>query len=413
VESTGVSHSEYDVAVVGASIAGCTAAVLFARRGLQVALIEQRESPESYKKACTHYIQNSATPTIKRLGIDHAIEESGGIRNGIEMWTRRGWIRGDSDHYGYNIRRQKLDPMLRNLAIKTPGVNYFSGLEARDLILNGGQVCGVRAYSRGNGNMDDITAKLVVGADGHYSRIGQVSGLPIAVKPNNRFAYYAYYRNITLDSGRKSQFWLLEPDMDCAYAFPNDDGLTLLASAPVKSKLPRYKKALEGTFNEVFGSLPNGPNIKDVERVSEFRGIIDIPNNSRAVSRPGLALIGDAAIGSDPLWGVGCGWAFQSAEWLVDFVADALIEKSDVELARALERYRKKHRSTLGSHHSIISSFSTGRPFNMIEKLIFSASVKDETTRRHFEEFGSRRITPRQFLTPSTLARAMWVSIKS
>jgi flavin-dependent dehydrogenase len=49
-------ETDYDVAVVGASIGGCTAAILFARRGARVALIESHGDPAAYKHSCTHMI---------------------------------------------------------------------------------------------------------------------------------------------------------------------------------------------------------------------------------------------------------------------------------------------------------------------------------------------------------------------
>ncbi len=64
---------QYDVAIVGASIAGCTAAIFFARNGARVALIERDPDPAAYKKICTHLILPSATPTIERLGLADAI----------------------------------------------------------------------------------------------------------------------------------------------------------------------------------------------------------------------------------------------------------------------------------------------------------------------------------------------------
>ena len=51
----------YDVAIVGASTAGCTAARLFGLRGARVALIERRPALDAYKTVCTHFIQSSAT----------------------------------------------------------------------------------------------------------------------------------------------------------------------------------------------------------------------------------------------------------------------------------------------------------------------------------------------------------------
>ena len=115
------SNSQYDVAIVGASIAGCAAAIFFGRAGAHVALIERDRDSAGYKKVCTHFIQASATPTLEKLGLASAIEDAGGLRNDIEIFTRWGWIVAPSEQtirrptYGYNLRRSILDPMLRKM----------------------------------------------------------------------------------------------------------------------------------------------------------------------------------------------------------------------------------------------------------------------------------------------------------
>ena len=48
-------HDDFDVAIVGGSLAGCAAATLFARRGARVALIEKAPSMDHYKVVCTHF----------------------------------------------------------------------------------------------------------------------------------------------------------------------------------------------------------------------------------------------------------------------------------------------------------------------------------------------------------------------
>jgi flavin-dependent dehydrogenase len=73
----------------------------------------------------------------------------------------------------------------------------------------------------------------------------------------------------------------------------------------------------------LFDGLPNAPPLKKGERVSAFMGMIEIPNKIRKAFNPGLALVGDAALAIDPLWGVSCGWAFQSAEWLAEAVGNS------------------------------------------------------------------------------------------
>src|ERR1700745_1819217 len=127
------SHSQYDVAIVGEAHAGLAAAIFFGRAGARVALIERDRDPSGYKKLCTHFIQASATPTLERLGLARAIEEAGGVRNDVEIFTRWGWMIPPSEPttlrpaYGYNIRRSVLDPMLRKAAAGTVGVEFLPG----------------------------------------------------------------------------------------------------------------------------------------------------------------------------------------------------------------------------------------------------------------------------------------------
>jgi menaquinone-9 beta-reductase len=86
------SIASYDIIIVGASAGGCTAAILFARQGFGVVLLEHRKDINAYKKVCTHYIQPNAVPTLQRLGLADDIEAAGGIRNGGQAWTRWGWL---------------------------------------------------------------------------------------------------------------------------------------------------------------------------------------------------------------------------------------------------------------------------------------------------------------------------------
>ena len=297
----------HDVAIVGASIAGCTAAILFARQGLSVALLERETDPAAYKKICTHYIQPSATPTLDRLGLIAPIESAGGVRNHrIEFWTRWGWIHspGTQDSAqpitGYNIRREIFDPMLRELAANTPGVELMPGHAAHELLKVGERVVGVRAQ-RAKIADREIRARLVIAADGRNSRVAELAGLAVKQKKHGRFAYFAYYQGLPQAVPGLTQIWFLEPDI--AYRFPNDDDQTLLAAMPAHAKLAAWKSDIETNFINLFESLPAAPAIREGERISPFLGMLQLPNQSRPVVTSGLALIGDAALASDPAWG--------------------------------------------------------------------------------------------------------------
>src|SRR5689334_4480603 len=145
--------AQYDVVIVGASLAGCTAASLLGRRGLRVALLEKHPRPDAFKRVCTHYIQASATPTIERLGLTPQLEAAGAIKNSIEGWTPWGWVRAGVGKgvpaHGYSIRREKLDPMLRRVAAETPGVELLLGHTATELLRDAERFSGVVVESAG------------------------------------------------------------------------------------------------------------------------------------------------------------------------------------------------------------------------------------------------------------------------
>jgi menaquinone-9 beta-reductase len=247
-----------------------------------------------------------------------------------------------------------------------------------------------------------------VAADGRGSEIGNLAGVRARVKPNNRFTYFAYYRGLELISGQTGQLWLLEPNT--AIAYPNDDGVTLVACFVERGSLPEFKRDQEGSFVRLIEALPRGPKIADAERVSPLLGKLEMPNSSRRVAVPGLAFIGDAGMTADPLWAVGCGWAFQSAAWLVDCTTAALVSGKE-DLDRALTRYRRKHRSELVGFYFQSSNFSTARRLLPHEKLILSSAAKDPVMARRFTAFGEGLIGLGELLSPRSLGRAVRVVV--
>ena len=174
----------FDVVVVGASIAGCATARLFALSGARVALVEQRPDPAAYKVACTHNVLSSALPAIERLGLGALLDERGAVRTYTEFWTPHGgWIRPPADvPHGYGVTRATLDPMLRELAAATPGVDLLLGQRAVRLLGNGDRISGVEVESP-NGDGASVEAQLVVAADGRNSTVARLARMPVASVP--------------------------------------------------------------------------------------------------------------------------------------------------------------------------------------------------------------------------------------
>jgi menaquinone-9 beta-reductase len=153
--------------------------------------------------------------------------------------------------------------------------------------------------------------------------------------------------------------------------------------------------------------LADAPDLSRAERVSDVIGTRDYPSITRKrIAAPGVALVGDAAMVGDPLWGVGCGWAMQSAGWLAGAATGALRSRDHDGVDKATVRYARRHRRRLGPHQFLAADYSTGRPFNRLERLLFAGAVNDVRVADAFIAYGSRNRSPLVLVSPATLARA-------
>jgi flavin-dependent dehydrogenase len=397
----------YDAVIVGASLAGCTAATLLGRSGARVALVEKQPGPKAFKRMCSHFIQASAVPTLERLGWLEPIDEAGGLRTRVQAWTRWGWIKPPAPgNVCVNLRREVLDPLVREMTAAEPGVELMLGRTATRVLRDDGAVRGVVVRNT-DGEDTELRAPLTVGADGRDSQLAELAGIPDKKTPHGRFAYGGYFEGPPTAIAPDAAFWMLDPQW--AAAFPTDGELTFYAVMATKDRLPEFKADPEEALIRFVSDLPEAPPIADSRLVSPVLGKIDMTNRRRGPVAPGLALIGDAALAVDPLFGIGCGWALQSGEWLADGVSPAL--RGEEALEKGLGRYKRRHARGLGGHAFLINDYATGRPMSAVERLIFSAAARDEHCAEVFEAFGTREIGPMRAF-PRMLPRALAVNTR-
>lgn len=398
----------YDAVIVGGSLAGCATAIQLGRAGLRVALVEKQPDPQAFKRMCSHFIQASAVPTLERLGLLEEMEGAGARRPLFRAWTRWGWIESASRRAprGVNLRREVLDPMVRGIAAETPGVEMMLGWSAERMLREEGAFAGVAARNR-EGEVREVRGRLTVGADGRDSTIAKLSEVAVKTYPHGRFAYGGYWKGGEPPHYPDATVWFMDPQWGAA--FPTDSDLTFYAAMPTTARLPEFKADPEGALVRFLSEMPEAPPIREGELVSPVLGKIDMTNRKRQVTAPGLALIGDAALATDPLFGVGCGWAFQSSEWLAESVKPALA--GELTLEEGLQGYRRRHAKELGAHAFLIHDYANGRTLNLAERLLFSAAARDPKSALLFEEFGSRQIRPQEMM-PRALPRAIAVNAR-
>ena len=157
----GMSDNEFDVVVVGASIAGCTAATFLGRQGARVALVESHSDPDPYKVMCTHVFQASASPTVRRLGILDDLDEArapgraastSGAATAGSPRAAPTWTRSTRTGSGSTSGARSSTRCCARWRPSTDGVELMMGHTATSLLRDGGRVeRGGRALARRRG----------------------------------------------------------------------------------------------------------------------------------------------------------------------------------------------------------------------------------------------------------------------
>ncbi|MFD5227974.1 FAD-dependent oxidoreductase [Streptomyces qaidamensis] len=398
---------DYDVIIVGASIAGCTAATAYGRAGLRVALVERQRSPQAHKTLCGHFVLGGAHDVLQRMGFwQPMLAHGAAVTTGLGVWTGSGWVvpgTGSAVPSAISLRRSKLDPLLREIAGATPGVDLLLGHRVVDLVEGpSGAVAGV-VVSRGGAERIVLRARLVVAADGHHSTVARLARVAEDSAPNNRFLFWTYYEGATMNGPGDGQVWPLDPDT--AVCIRVDDGLTQVGVFPAKDRLPEFTADRAAAFDRFVERLPDGPALTGARRVSNLVGTTDYPCIRRdPTPRAGLALIGDAATASDPVPAVGCGWAFRSAAWLADATAEPLAQGGN--LHRALRSYRRAHRF-IDKYDALGRQEALAKPPTALQLAVRTAAVSDPDIARRLAMFAMRAADPSVLLNPKVMVRAL------
>jgi menaquinone-9 beta-reductase len=406
-----MGEPDYDVVIVGASIAGCAAAIVYGRAGLRVALLEKHRNLATHKALCGHFLLGGAHETLLKFGLwQELVEQHGAGTGGLSMWSQAGWMPPPATGVApfLNVRRSTLDPLMRSRAAGSPGVELLLDRSVDALEYEGARVVAVRAR-RHDGSAERFRARLVVGADGYRSKIAQLAGTPERRYDNGRFFLYAYYRGVVLRQPGDAALWWHERDL--AVVSPTDGGLVEVALMPTKDQLPRFQQDRVGELERYVSRLPDAPDMSGAELVSKIITAVDYPLIRRpAVPAPGLALIGDAAMTSDPTPAPGCTYALLTGRWLAESTMDALANGRSPDAG--LRQYRRRRRF-VERHDRLIRIEAAAPPPNPIQRMLREAATHDETTAIRLTNFGMQAAPVGSLLNPATLARARRVTYRA
>jgi 2-polyprenyl-6-methoxyphenol hydroxylase-like FAD-dependent oxidoreductase len=367
-------RSRYDVVVVGARCAGAATAMLLARRGLRVLVVDRaRRGSDTLS---THALLRPAVVQLHRWGLLDRLAAAG-----TPPVTRTVFHYGD-DRVGitlrpvagtpalYAPRRTLLDPLLLDAAERA-GAEVRTGIRVTGLLRDqAGAVRGVE-LDAGDGRRQQVRAALTVGADGLRSLVAEQVGA--AVEARGRYAgacAYGYVDGLPTDGYE----WFYGVGATSGL-IPTDGGQTLvfLTRPTTGEPLPTSWSALRAGLSEAW---PSGAARLDAARpASTLRRFRGHPNQRRAAWGPGWALVGDAGYYLDPMSAHGISQALRDAELLAAAV------RSDAPRAQAMAAFQRARDDASAELFAVVDELASFTwSFQRAQELLLrlSSAVSDE-----------------------------------
>ncbi len=309
--------SKYDVIVVGARCAGSPVAMLLARAGQRVLLVDRARFPSD--TISTHLVHAPGIEALARWGLAEDLAATGcpPIREysfdfGPFTVAAAPLPTATGVAVAYGPRRTVLDTLLVDAAAKA-GSEVRENLSVQDLVVEDGRVVGIRAKSLGSASTTVTEyADLVVGADGRHSRVAAAVGAPVyRERPAGNVAYYAYWSGLPVDNFDVH----LRPGRVVA-GMPTHDDLNCLVVAAQIADMPEFRAGVEGHYLTALRAVPEyADRLAAATRETDFTGMAT-PNFYRQPYGPGWTLVGDAGYDRDPCTAQGISDAFRDAELL-------------------------------------------------------------------------------------------------
>ena len=323
----------WDAVIVGAGPAGSATALLLARGGARVLLLDRARFPR--EKPCSEYLSPESTRVLGRLGEDvlAAVAAAAPAQlTGMKVVAPSGAeVVGRFETFSYALPRTRFDMILRGAA-EAAGAEVREGVKVEELVYDGGAVGGVIARDTRSGMRDAFRAPVVVGADGLRSVVARRLG-SVFTSPPRRIAFTAHVADARgvhdlgeMHVGRPGYVGL----------GPIGDGVTTVALVVPFDQAYRGKR--------FFAELDRFPGIAgrfDARRI--VRPVLATGPFARWSRRPvakggGALLVGDAADFFDPFTGQGIYSALRGAE----LAAAAILESFDT--GASLRRYARARR---------------------------------------------------------------------
>jgi len=401
-----VGTESYDAIVVGARCAGSPTAMLLARKGYRVLLVDKATFPSDTMS--THVVHPPGVAALARWGILDRLLATGcpsldAYSFDFGPVTIAGSPRPiDGVADAYCPRRTVLDEILINAAAMA-GAEVREAFTVDEVLADGGTVTGIRGHTK-SGRAVAEQARVVVGADGRHSKVAK------AVQPqqyNERRShlamYYAYWSD--LPSVGFDTFIRTEHRRGWAVA-PTHDGLTVMPFGWPVEEFHANRSDIEGNLMAAVAHAPEfAERLHGATRESKFFGSAELPGYFRVPYGAGWALVGDAGYHKNPITAMGINDAFRDAELLAGALDDSFSGKRSY--ADAMGEYQQQRDADVMPVYEFTDEFAQLQPPPPEMQQLIGAMAGNQAAMDDFVSVQASTLPAPEFFDPANVGRIM------
>lgn len=393
----------YDAIVVGARCAGSPTAMLLARKGYNVLLVDKAAFPSD--TISTHVVWPHGAEVLDRWGLLDSLAATGCPPVGLNMTfdvgpfaLKGGVMDANRGRGGFCPRRTILDKLLVDAAVES-GAELREHVTFDDVLRDGDRVVGIRGRTP-TGTAIEERARIVVGADGGHSRVARAVGAAqYDTNPPLGTFYYSYFSGF--DATDIEQY---VGDYQGAAVFPTHQGLTLLVAVWPSARFPEIRSDVEGHVRQVHETMPAiADRLPKARREERWVGTAGVPNFFRQPFGEGWALVGDAGYDKDPITAQGISDAFIDAERLAQAIDDGFAERRPLE--DALGDYHSARDRRAKPMYDFTCELALLAPAPPPMQALFSALRENQVATNQFYSAITGSLPLPVFMSPENLGR--------
>jgi 2-polyprenyl-6-methoxyphenol hydroxylase-like FAD-dependent oxidoreductase len=396
-----MADNRYDAIVLGARCAGSPTAMLLARKGYKVLVVDRARFPSD--TVSTHLLHPPGVAALRRWGLLERLTATDcpsidTYSFDFGPFTISGSPGTGDTPVAYGPRRTVLDKLLVDAA-SAAGAEVREGFTVKDVVIEDGRVTGVRGHSNGGRTVTEH-AQVVIGADGRHSHVARaVQPEQYHDKPQLLCGYYTYWSGLPME-GRFENY--IRPDRAFA-AWPTHHDLTLVIGGWPFAEFEANKGDIEGNYLKMFDLAPPfAERVHAAKREGRFVGTA-VPNFFRKPYGPGWALVGDAGYNKDFITAQGMHDAFRDAELCATALDQTFSDRSPFDAA--MERYQSTRDEHVLSMYEFTTQLATLEPPPPELQQLLAAMHGNQDAMDGFARVIAGVISPVEFFSEQNIGR--------